>query len=107
MMPDVLARAPKMLKASKPNRDPDLPNIQEALSGPYREQFLEAMAKEIKELEDHGTWEVVERSTLPEGVNVLPSTWAFRVKRYPDGRFLKTKARFCAQGNKQVVVAAR
>ena len=36
-----------------------------------------------------------------KGVNVIPSTWAFKVKRYPDGRFRKFKDRFCVRGDFQ------
>ena len=36
-----------------------------------------------------------------KGVNVIPSTWAFKVKRYPDGRFRKFKSRFCVRGDFQ------
>jgi hypothetical protein len=35
-------------------------------------------------------------------MNVLPSTWAFKCKRYPDGRVKKFKARFCARGDRQL-----
>ena len=35
-------------------------------------------------------------------MNILPSTWAFQCKRYPDGSIRKLKARFCAHGDKQV-----
>ena len=35
-------------------------------------------------------------------MNVLPSTWAFKCKRYPDGSIRKLKARFCARGDKQI-----
>lgn len=41
------------------------------------------------------------RTKLPEGDKVLPSTWAFKVKRYPDGRLRKFKARFVARGDLQ------
>ncbi len=34
--------------------------------------------------------------------HVIPSTWAFKCKRYPDGRIKKFKACFCARGNKQL-----
>ena len=60
------------------------------------------MRKEIKELEEHRTWEVVRLDQLPEGANILPSTWALKIKRYPDGRVNKFKARFCARGDRQV-----
>jgi hypothetical protein len=33
--------------------------------------------------------------------NVVPSTWAFRIKRYPDGCVKKFKAHFCARGDRQ------
>ena len=34
--------------------------------------------------------------------NILPSTWALKRKRYPDGRIRKYKACFCVQEDKQV-----
>jgi hypothetical protein len=44
-------------------------------------------------------WEVVERTL---DMNVIRSTWAFKIKRYPDGLIKKFKARFCARGDMQV-----
>ena len=82
--------------------DPDTPNMGEAMTGPYREKFLAAMRQEIEELEGHKTWKVLKRSSLPEGANILPSTWAFKIKRYPDGRLRKFKARFCVRGDMQI-----
>jgi hypothetical protein len=35
-------------------------------------------------------------------MNVLPSTWALRCKRLPDGMISKLKARFCARVDKQL-----
>jgi hypothetical protein len=43
-------------------------------------------------------WEYVPRT---QEMNVLPSTWAIKIKRYPDGRVKKFKARFCARGDRQ------
>ena len=60
------------------------------------------MGKEIEELENHNTWEVLERSSIPEGANILPSTWAFKIKRTPSGEVRKFKARFCVRGDKQI-----
>ena len=34
--------------------------------------------------------------------SVLPSTWAFKIKRFPSGLFRKIKARFCARGDRQL-----
>ena len=44
-------------------------------------------------------WEVVEQKSE---MNVLKSTWAFKLKRYPDGLIKKFKARFCARGDMQL-----
>ena len=54
------------------------------------------MGKEISELEIHDTYNIIDRDSLPEGVNILPLTWDFKIKRYPDERLRKFKARFCA-----------
>jgi hypothetical protein len=35
-------------------------------------------------------------------MNVVPSTWEFKCKRYPDGSVRKLKARFCVCGDNQV-----
>ena len=56
---------PHIKKAAAKN-DPDTPTIKEALFGPHRDKFLEAMSQEIEELEEHGTWNIMERSSLPE-----------------------------------------
>ena len=86
------------LKAKK-SKDPDLPSTREALSGPYAEEFWKAMDKEIESLENKGTWEVVDRSSVPKGVKVIPGTWTQKVKRRPDGRLNKFKSRWCFRGD--------
>ena len=81
--------------------DPDLPSLIEALSGPYANEWREAMTEEIKALLDRNTWTVIEKSELPSNAKVVPSTWAFRIKRFPNGDFRKFKARFCVRGDLQ------
>jgi histone deacetylase 1/2 len=66
-----------------------------------REYFERAMELEVKTLEEYGTWKIVDRSSVPSGTKVLPSTWAFRRKRSPDGTITKRKARFCVRGDLQ------
>ena len=63
------------------------------------EGFMDAMTKEVLTLESMGACEIVNR---PVRKNILPRTWALRRKRYPDGQVKKLKARFCAQGDKQI-----
>ena len=60
--------------------------------------FWEAALKEIQSLD---SWEVVKRSIV-KSKNILPSTWALKRKRYPDGGIRKYKARFCVRGDNQV-----
>ena len=57
------------------------------------------MEVEIDSLEKMGTWEVVPRASMPEGAKAIPGTWALKIKRYPDGRLNKFKARWCVMGN--------
>jgi hypothetical protein len=86
------------LLASKASQA-DSPTFEEAMNGPHRDGFHEAMVKELKTLTEMECWEVVKR--VP-GSNVLPSTWAFKMKRFPDGSLSKYKARFCAGGHRQI-----
>ena len=64
-------------------------------------KFREAALKEVQSLEGKDSWEVVKRSSV-KGKNVLPSTWALKRKRFPDGRIRKYKARFCVRGDRQI-----
>ena len=57
----------------------DMPNWQEAMSGPNKQGNLEACKKELHMLqEEKKAWDVVHREPW---MKVLPSTWAFRCKR--------------------------
>jgi histone deacetylase 1/2 len=101
LSPNSLMMAPHAMKASA-THDPDTPRLHEAMRGEHRDEFLAAMGKEIAELEAHGTWKIVRKESMPDGANLLPSTWALKIKRYPDGRMRKNKARFCVRGDKQI-----
>ena len=37
-----------------------------------------------------------------EGMNIIDSIWAFKLKRYPDGASTKFKAWFCTRGDRQL-----
>ena len=77
----------------------DNPRFKEAMSGPNAEGFLKASVLEISTLQHMDAWTQVERKPH---MNVLPSTWAFKIKRFPDGLVRKLKARFCVRGDKQI-----
>jgi hypothetical protein len=77
----------------------DTPSFDTAIRSPFQAQWWKAMYDELQTIMvDFDCWEYVKRT--PE-MNVLPSTWAFKLKRYPDGRVKKFKARFCARGDRQ------
>ena len=86
------------LKAKK-SSDPDMLMYNEAMQSQYAEEFVKAMQIEVDALMKLGTWQGVLRSSLPRNGNVLPSTWAFKIKRWPNGLIQKFKARFCVHGD--------
>ena len=90
---------PHVLKAANAQNAADNPSFQQAINGPFAEKWWEAMEIEMATLEsDLDAWELV---TKEDGMNILPSTWAFKIKRFPDGLVKKYKARFCVRGDKQ------
>ena len=90
---------PLFLKAKSAASREDNPTWKEAMTGQFADEYWEACKVEIATLEGTDAWEVVERTA---DMNVLQSTWAFRLKRYPDGLIKKFKARFCARGDQQI-----
>ena len=76
------------------------PSWEEAMNGPEREGYWEAMEVELDTLETKkDSWEEVDRKPW---MNVLPSTWAFKWKQFSDGSIRKLKALFCVRGDRQV-----
>lgn len=90
---------PLALAAKSSDADADTFTFQEAMNHPNSDGFWVAAEKEIETLEKMDVWEEVNRESW---MNVLPSTWAFRIKRFPDGMVRKFKARFCARGDRQI-----
>ena len=88
-----------MTAASSPYNE-DNPSYEMAMRGPFQGEFYKAMETELETISnDFHCWDL---APLLPGMNILPSTWAFKIKQYPDGSVKKFKARFCAQGDKQL-----
>jgi hypothetical protein len=84
--------------------DPDMPSFDMASKSAERQQWLEAMKKELRTLLKQQTWTELDRTTVTESgtkSRILPGTWAFKLKRRPDGTPLKFKARYCVRGDLQ------
>jgi hypothetical protein len=77
----------------------DTPNWYQAMDGFHAEGYKEAMQVEYETLFSKHAWTEVKRD---KWMNVVPSTWAFKWKRYPNGSVRKLKARLCVRGDKQV-----
>jgi hypothetical protein len=83
--------------ASKHNKDNPLWDT--ATKGPFQAEFWQAMRVELNTLtNEFKCWDHV--PCLPH-MNILPSTWAFKIKWFPDGTVKKFKAHFCARGDRQ------
>ncbi len=86
-------------KTSKAKETDDMPSFDTAIKRPFQAQWWKAMYNELVTIMiDFDCWDCVKRTS---DMNVLPSTWAFKIKRYPDGCVKKFKARFCARGDRQ------
>ena len=58
------------------------------------------MDAEVKTLDRQmKAWDVVSRT---DNMHILPSTWAFRCKHFPDGTVRKLNTRFCVRGDRQI-----
>ena len=77
----------------------DHPGFDEAMNGPNSKGFWEASLREVETLAGIGTWTQVKRESW---MNVIQSTWALRIKRFPDGLVRKLKSRLCVRGDQQV-----
>jgi hypothetical protein len=91
---------PHLLTAKATRNEADYPSYRQAMNSPNAEKWFEAMQLEMDTLEkDLKAWSLVQREPW---MHVLPSTWAFRLKRYPSGLAKKFKARFCVRGDRQI-----
>jgi hypothetical protein len=73
------------------------------MKAPDRKEFLQAAQKEVDDQFNNGIWEIVHKSTVPEGVTILPAVWAMkRKRRIATGEIYKWKARLNLDGSKQV-----
>lgn len=100
--PVAFAAMQRALKKPKKGSDPDYPMYHQAMSSPEYREWQDAMIKEIRTLEKMGTWKKILRSSVPANKRVIKSTWAFRLKRSPDGTPTKYKARFCVRGDMEI-----
>ena len=73
-------------------------SYQEAVRGPEKEHWLNAIEEEMRSLQENNTWELCK---LPEGQKAIQSKWVFRLKRNEKGEVVRHKARLVAKGYTQ------
>ena len=93
----ILNEMSPLVFASRANAEDTL-RWNDALHGQNTEGFWKAIFSEIETLNKLNAWTVVPRASH---MQVLPSTWAFKIKRFPIGLVQKLKARICVMGNRQ------
>jgi TfoX/Sxy family transcriptional regulator of competence genes len=71
--------------------------LQDAQNDTYWSNWKQAIQEEYDSLLENGTWEVIDRPSQ----NVLSGKWVFRLKRGPDGRVCRWKARWVVRGFEQ------
>jgi hypothetical protein len=78
--------------------DPDTPTYAEAMAGPHKTQWLDAMNDEIKAMAENNVWELVDP---PNGARLIQTRWVLRIKRKPDRSIDRFRARLVAKGYSQ------
>jgi hypothetical protein len=98
----VVQRAMEDPIAFAASSDPDIMHLNQAMKQPDKKQFVSAMKGEIDSHTKNKHWIIVPRSSVPRGVDVLPTVRAMRRKRRIVSRGVyKWKARLNVHGGKQ------
>ena len=79
------------------NRE-DEPPVHEALNGPEKEKWLEAMGEELKQITKVETFTVIEK---PPNTNIIDGKWVLRRKRDGEDKIIRWKARYVVRGFQQ------
>ena len=75
----------------------------QTISQPDRNQFIQAIVKEVNDHIDHKHWRLIHISEVPEDQKVLPSVWSMKRKRdIKTQEVRKWKARLNVHGGKQI-----
>jgi hypothetical protein len=77
---------------------PDSPTYEEAMEGPYRKEFLEAMEKERQQLQRYNVYNEATATDIPEHEKIIDTKWVLSIKRKTDGTIETFKARKVVRG---------
>jgi len=72
--------------------------ITDALDGPNRTKWIEAINSELMSLEGQKTWSMVEEGKIPKDARAISSRMVLQEKIGEDGKVARYKARLVAHG---------
>ena len=79
---------------------PSVPKTyQEAVTGSFAKQWIQAMNEEFDSLLTNDTWRL---TPLPTGRKAIKCKWVYALKTKPDGSLKRFKARLVAKGCSQI-----
>ena len=87
------------LNLSTVEADSDPQTFEEATSRPDSDKWLAAMQEELESLAKNDVWTLVDR---PRNCNIVSNRWVYRIKRSPEGKIERYRARLVARGFSQV-----
>ena len=90
---------PRILQSKASKYDVDNPSQKDAINGLFTDDFWKACETELDTLVNGMETLILVKHT--KDMHVLPGTWAFMIKCFPDGLVKKFKARFFVRCNRQ------
>ena len=81
MFPTINDEDREPLAAYKAVADPDVMYLHQAMKEKDKEDFIEAMHKEVNDQKDNGNFIIVQKDQVPKHKMILKSVWQMRRKR--------------------------
>ncbi len=94
-------RLHKYIRKSSKQRSKDNPTLEQAKKRKDWPKFEEAINAELKQMVDEGVYEPISYKEIENKMRIIGSMIVLQVKRTPDGKIDKYKARLVALGNQQ------
>ena len=91
----------KYLRKTAKRRHKDNPTIEQARKRPDWPLFQKAIDDELKQLVEEGVYTEVDYNTIGSSTRIIGTMMVLQVKRTPEGKIDKYKARLVALGNQQ------
>ena len=103
MFPTINDEDREPLAVYKAVADPDVMYLHQAMKEEDKEDFIEAMHKEVKDQKDNGNFIIVRKDQVPRDKTILKSVWQMRRKRDIRTRAIKKyKARLNIDGSRMI-----